>query len=192
VLVKILDRKVENMAKIIFVTGGTQSGKVRWAVSYLGSMDDVMYMCAYDRLETSIAERIEFHCKKNAINWSIQTGARELHKLVKGRKFAILDNLGEYANRTIREKGYALAEITREQRIEIEKQVSDEITELIWEIKETNGTLVIVTVEVGLGSAPAESEQEMYRTILGNINQRVAHLSTEVYLMVSGIPSKIK
>jgi adenosylcobinamide kinase/adenosylcobinamide-phosphate guanylyltransferase len=180
------------MAKIIFVTGGAQSGKARWAVNALGAMDNVMYMCAYDSLKDTIADRIEFHCKKNGVNWDIQPGAKNLNELVKGHKFAILDNLGEYTNQAIKEKCDDLGKISTELRKEIEKQVADEITELIWEVKEIDGMLVILSVEMGLGHVPADPAQENYRKMLGNVNQRIAHQASEVYLLISGIATKIK
>jgi adenosylcobinamide kinase/adenosylcobinamide-phosphate guanylyltransferase len=112
--------------------------------------------------------------------------------LVKGHKFSVLDNLGEYTNRFIREKYGDLANVTVEQSNEVIKSVSDDITELIWEVKEIDGTLIILTVEIGLSHVPGDAAQETYRRILGNINQRIAHQAHEVYLVISGIPSKIK
>ena len=180
------------MAKIIFVTGGAQSGKARWAVNYFGVLDNVMYMCAYDSLKKTIEERINFHCKKNSISWAVQPDAKNLSQLVKGHKFSILDNVGEYTNRAIREKCDDLANISNELRNEITKQVADELTDLIWEVKEIDGTLLILSVEIGMSHIPGNLAQENYREILGNINQRIAHQAHEVYLIISGIPSKIK
>lgn len=180
------------MAKIIYVTGGAQSGKARWAVNYMGSLDNVIYMCAFGRIRQSIESRIRFHCEKNGINWDIQADSRNLSELVRGHKFAILDNLAEFTERAIREKCDNLADISQEQRREIENQVSDEIAELIWEVKEINGTLLILSIEMGLSPTPSDPSQEIFRKILGNINQRIASKATEVYLLVSGIPSKIK
>ena len=180
------------MAKIIFVTGGAQSGKARWAVNYFGVCDDVMYMCVYDSLEKDIADRINFNCEKNAINWNISPNANNLDELVKGHKFAILDNIGEYTNRLIKEKCPDLGTITPEARKEIEKQVVDEITELIWQVKEINGVLLIISLELGLCPVPCEPDKRVYRKMMGNINQRIAGQASEVYLMVSGIASKIK
>lgn len=180
------------MAKIIFVTGGVQSGKARWAVNYFGSMDHVKYMCIYENLEDTISDRINFHCEKNAVAWAIETNAKSLEKLVKGHKFAILDNLAEYTNRAIREKCSNLKDLTAEIGLEAEKQVIDEITELIWEVKEIDGTLLILSVELGFSPVPADRAQRIYRRVLGSVNQRIANQSSEVYLMVSGIPSKIK
>jgi len=180
------------MAKIIFLTGGAQSGKARWAIDYLGLLDDVMYMCIYGDLEEAVLNRIKFNNDKHGISWNIKENATELNELMKGHKFAILDNLGEYTNRAIKAKCDDLGTIAPELRKEIEKQVADEITELIWEVKEVDGTLLILSVELGFCPVPYEPAQKVYRKMMGNINQRVANQCSEVYLMVSGIASKIK
>jgi adenosylcobinamide kinase/adenosylcobinamide-phosphate guanylyltransferase len=180
------------MAKIIFVTGGVQSGKARWAANYLSALDNVAYMCVYDTLDKDVSDRIAFNCNKLDISWDILCGADNFDQLVKGHKFAILDNLGEYTNRVAKEKGFNLSDITLEQRAEVEKEVVDALIALIWEVKEIDGILVILSVELGFCPNPEGAEQRAFRRILGNINQRIANQSSEVYLMVSGIPMKVK
>ncbi|MCL2036116.1 MAG: bifunctional adenosylcobinamide kinase/adenosylcobinamide-phosphate guanylyltransferase [Oscillospiraceae bacterium] len=183
------------MAKIIFITGGAKSGKARWAVNYFGRLDDVMYMCVYDSLERDIADRIKYNCDKNGISWVIREGSRNLSELVKGHKFAILDNLAEYTNRIVLERcgSYeAASQMKPEIRKEIEKQITEDIIELIWEVKEINGTLLIISVELSFCPVPDSPYEKVYRKILSNVNQRIANQSLEAYLMVCGIPSKIK
>jgi len=180
------------MAKIIYITGGAQSGKAHWAVNYFGLCDDVMYMCVYDTLEDDIKNRIMFNCEKNGINWNIQTGVSDVITLAKNQKFVILDNLAEYTNRVINSKCDNLGEIPREDRKAIEKYVVDEIIELIWEVKETNGTLLLISAEFGFCPIPTEPDQRVFRKIMSNINQRIANQASEVYLSVSGIHTKIK
>jgi adenosylcobinamide kinase/adenosylcobinamide-phosphate guanylyltransferase len=51
---------------------------------------------------------------------------------------------------------------------------------------------VIVTNEVGWGNIPADPDVRSFNEILGKTNQRIAAEMDEVYLMVSGIPVKIK
>ncbi|MCL1844685.1 MAG: bifunctional adenosylcobinamide kinase/adenosylcobinamide-phosphate guanylyltransferase [Defluviitaleaceae bacterium] len=180
------------MAKIIFITGGVHSGKARWAVNYFGAMDYVMYMSVYDEMDKETADRIEFNCDKYGISWDIRTGVSSLNELFKGHKFAILDNLSEYVNRVIAQKALNLANLSRDERMEIEKEIIEEVIELIWEVKEVNGILLILSAELGFSTVPCEPEQAMYRKILGTVNQRLANQATEVYLLVSGIHMKIK
>jgi adenosylcobinamide kinase/adenosylcobinamide-phosphate guanylyltransferase len=180
------------MAKIIFITGGAQSGKARWAANYLGHCDDVMYMCAYENLEKDIADRIAFNCDKNGINWNIQEGVHNPSEMVKGHKFSILDNLPEYTNRIINSRCSDLGTITPEERTEIENMVINEVIELIWEVKEIDGTLLILSVELGFCPYPADDGQKVFRKMMGSINQRIANQASEAYLLVSGIHTKLK
>ena len=75
---------------------------------------------------------------------------------------------------------------------QVEETVLDELHVLGGGVSTLDGTLVIVTNEVGLSIVPENHVARVYRDILGNVNQRVAALCDEVYLVVCGIPVKIK
>jgi adenosylcobinamide kinase/adenosylcobinamide-phosphate guanylyltransferase len=51
---------------------------------------------------------------------------------------------------------------------------------------------IVVTDEVGSGIVPDNAVARRYRDLLGLANQRIARSATEVLLMVSGIPLKVK
>jgi adenosylcobinamide kinase/adenosylcobinamide-phosphate guanylyltransferase len=51
---------------------------------------------------------------------------------------------------------------------------------------------IIVTNEVGWGNIPVDSQVRQYNELLGISNQMIASHMDEVYLMVAGIPVKIK
>ncbi|MCL2634244.1 MAG: bifunctional adenosylcobinamide kinase/adenosylcobinamide-phosphate guanylyltransferase [Oscillospiraceae bacterium] len=180
------------MAKIAFITGGASSGKSRWAVNCFESCDDVMYMYIADDLDKEIAGRIEYNCKNRGIEWVIKTGADNLVELVEGHKFSILDNLGAYVNRRINEKCPDISTMTEESRREIEQYIIDEIIKLIDSIKDMNGNLLIISTELNYCPIPKDLDQRWFREIMGNINQRIANMCTEVYLAASGIVFKIK
>ena len=50
-----------------------------------------------------------------------------------------------------------------------------------------DGSLIIVTNEVGLGIVPATPLGRLYRDVLGQANRRVAEVADSVVLMVSGL-----
>ena len=52
--------------------------------------------------------------------------------------------------------------------------------------------VIIVTNEVGLGVMPADRLARRYQNQLGAVNRRIAGVSDSVYMMISGIPVKIK
>lgn len=53
-------------------------------------------------------------------------------------------------------------------------------------------TFIFVTNEIGMGGISTNEVQRRFTDLLGWTNQFVASQADEVYLMVSGIPVKIK
>jgi adenosylcobinamide kinase/adenosylcobinamide-phosphate guanylyltransferase len=85
-----------------------------------------------------------------------------------------------------------LNKIPKEKQKQVEDTVATEIENLIKKIDEIGGKLVIVTNEVGCSIVPENHVARVYRDIIGKINQRVAAISKEVYLVTCGIPLKVK
>lgn len=55
-----------------------------------------------------------------------------------------------------------------------------------------HGDTIVVTNETGLGNIPADAVSRRYNEALGRANKLIAARVDEVYLMVSGIPLRIK
>ena len=55
-----------------------------------------------------------------------------------------------------------------------------------------DATFIFVTNEIGMGGVSPNEVQRRFTDLLGWTNQFVAAQADEVYLMVSGIPLKIK
>jgi adenosylcobinamide kinase/adenosylcobinamide-phosphate guanylyltransferase len=180
------------MAKISFITGGTSGGKSRWAISNFAACDNVLYMVISNNLDPDTASRIDYSCKERDIEWDIRLSADNLAEIADGRKFSILDNLGAYVNRISSQKCPNMDNITHEIRKDIEQQAIKDITELMEVVRDSNGNLIIISTELGYCPVPSEPNQRWFREILGNVNQRIANISNEVYLSASGITFKIK
>ena len=54
------------------------------------------------------------------------------------------------------------------------------------------GLVVAVTSEVGLGGVAMSSLGRWFQDVQGLVNQKLAHRAQEVYMVISGIPWKIK
>ena len=52
--------------------------------------------------------------------------------------------------------------------------------------------MILVTNELGYGIVPENKLARIYRDIVGRINQYIASKASEVYLVVCGIPMKVK
>ncbi|WP_226001113.1 bifunctional adenosylcobinamide kinase/adenosylcobinamide-phosphate guanylyltransferase [Paenibacillus sp. BJ-4] len=66
------------------------------------------------------------------------------------------------------------------------------IDELAAAVAQYPGPLVIVTNEVGDGIVPEYPLGRLYRDLSGIMNQRIAHLCDEVFLVTAGIPIELK
>lgn len=74
----------------------------------------------------------------------------------------------------------------------IEDKVIQEIENLINRVREKDYNLILVTNEVGYSIVPEHHVARVFRDIQGRVNQKIASLSDEVYLVCCGIPVKIK
>ena len=53
-------------------------------------------------------------------------------------------------------------------------------------------TVICVSNEVGLGIVPDNQLSRTYRDLLGRVNQQFAEAADEVYLLVAGLPLRLK
>ena len=152
------------MSKTILVTGGAASGKSRWAVSYLAACDYVLYLRTADEVDKDTLGRIEYSNKHNFVEWDIKTRITSTPaENITDQKFVIYD-----------------------------KKIISDITDMYDQIMVIDGTMITITLETGFSVTPNNREQAVFREILGNVNQRLANMSNEVYLSASGIQFKIK
>lgn len=181
------------MSKTMLVTGGAASGKTRWAVSYFSACDYVLYLCVTDAVDNDTMHRIEYGNKKNFVEWDIRTNANcNLADYVTDHKFVILDNLAAYASKVIRDMCPNLDDMTVELKKEIEKKVIQDISDVYDQVMVIDGSMIVITLETGFSVMPNNREQQIFREILGTVNQRIANMSNEVYLSASGIQFRIK
>jgi adenosylcobinamide kinase / adenosylcobinamide-phosphate guanylyltransferase len=54
------------------------------------------------------------------------------------------------------------------------------------------GKIIVVSNEIGLGVVPLGAATRLYVDELGRLNQRIAALSTQVTMMVAGLPLALK
>jgi adenosylcobinamide kinase/adenosylcobinamide-phosphate guanylyltransferase len=74
----------------------------------------------------------------------------------------------------------------------VERAIVEDVNAVTSAAKRINAQVVIVTNEVDICPQSSDSSFKALLEILGRVNQQVAALSNEVYLVVSGISLKIK
>lgn len=180
------------MTKCVLVTGGARSGKSAYAQSLYKDKNDIVYIATSKISDREMRERVRLHQMARSKEWKTIERTYDLYEVVSQSKNYLLDCLSILTSNIMFDitKGYENIPVERQQ--EIEKKVINEIELLKEHVQAVNGSLVMVTNEVGDSIVPDNHVARVYRDILGRVNQHVASLCDEVYLVVCGIPLRVK
>ncbi len=174
--------------ELILILGGARSGKSRFAQELAAGIGDkVLFVATGEPLDEEMQARIDEHRKNRPENWrTLEARAgigRQINKQAGDADVVIVDCLTLLLSNLLSdEPNY----------IEAENRVTAEINELIASISGLGATFIIVSNEVGMGLVPDNRLGRIYRDMLGKANQLIAQCATEVYVMVAGIPTKVK
>ena len=82
--------------------------------------------------------------------------------------------------------------LAAEQEPDVLCRLERRIDELVSAVAAYQGLIVMVTNEVGDGVVPAYKLGRIFRDAAGRLNQRMAAIAEEVYLVTAGIPIELK
>lgn len=182
------------MPKTTLITGGARSGKSHFAQELgLKSDEPVLFVATATPIDEEMRQRIEEHQKARPASWgtlevTTHIGSRVLEKANEAQTI-IIDCIALLVSNILMQ--YSDQQIQHDAAL-IEKEVVDEINELLDCIRQVKAGFIIVTNEVGLCLVPANRLGRLYRDLLGRANQMLARHADEVYLTVAGIPVMVK
>ena len=182
------------MSKIILVTGGSRSGKSKFAEDILKDEDDVLYIATAKAYDDEMKERIKKHKMRRKETWTTYEGHRNLDGVIKKfeGKNVMLDCITIMCTNIMFDECKDFDNITNEQIESINKTIKLEISKLISECRKKDLRLVMVTNEIGCGIVPENKLSRIFRDTQGTINQFIASLCDEVYMVACGLPLKLK
>jgi len=185
------------MGKIVFITGGARSGKSRFAESLFGGKDDVLYVATALGFDDEMRERIKRHRLQRNPAWETvecyRNFSRELHGRLADRGHMILDCITLMINNImVVDSGVDWDSAGPDEADRIEGEIVREVSDFMAVARNVSGAALVVSNEIGLGLVPPTPLGRHYRDIAGKVNQMLAFQADEAYLMVSGIPLKIK
>lgn len=168
--------------KILLVIGGARSGKSSFALEKAGTFSGrKAYIATAQPLDDEMKERIEQHKAQRGKEWDTFEEPIEMARVLKGigRGYGacVIDCLTLWLSNLL---------------IGSEK-LEEEIESFLAFLKSGRfPTLFIVSNEVGMGIVPDNALSRKFRDLAGNLNQKVAAIADEVYLVTAGIPLLIK
>jgi adenosylcobinamide kinase/adenosylcobinamide-phosphate guanylyltransferase len=182
------------MSSIVMVTGGARSGKSSFAQSLLKDREDVLYIATSIPFDDEMKDRIRKHRSDRPGSWRTLECYVDIdaYLRVSPEKYMILDCLTIMVTNLMFQYEKDWDSIAIDRINEIESLIVLQVKELVKCIRDLDANLVIVTNELGMGIVPSNKLSRVFRDIAGRINQLVAKNSDDVYMVVSGIPMKIK
>ena len=177
------------MAKITLVTGGCRSGKSSFAEKLMIQLPGPhLYVATAPNIDGEMSLRIRKHRQRREIfSWETLEEERDLSKaIVMGDGSSVLvECLTLWVNNLIyysQQSGDVIDE----------DRMARRCNELVELADRNEGHVIFVTNETGLGIMPENPTARLFGDLAGRCNQIIADAAEEVYMMVSGIPVKIK
>lgn len=177
---------------IYLITGGARSGKSSFAESLYKDKLDVVYIATSKVYDEEMEERVKLHKNSRPSNWRTYEGNYNLKNAIGEEKNYLLDCITVLTSNIMFDISKDVEYIDYRLQGEIENKVISEVKNLIYEIENRGYNLVLVTNEVGDSIVPEHHISRVFRDIQGRVNQRIAAIANQVYLVCCGIPVKIK
>lgn len=185
------------MGRIILVTGGARSGKSSYAEQLAANTGgSIAYIATARAFDAEMEDRIAQHRRQRPGSWhTFETPTRPSAILAgEGAQYGtvLLDCLtvmitNRMLTHTVDWEHPSVAQLHT-----VEADVMAEIEALIDATGSSGTRLIAVTNEVGFGIVPLSPLARFFRDCAGRVNQRMAVAAEEVFLVVSGIPVRIK
>lgn len=169
------------MAKITFITGGARSGKSSFAQKRAEQLSDKPVYLATARIwDEDFAQRVKRHQNDRDERWQTVEEEKELSKHDLSGRVVMLDCITLWLTNYFHDCNYQIDEALEAAKAEWAR------------FTEQDAELLVVSNELGMGVHPEHEVARKFADLQGWMNQHIARDADEVYLLVSGIPMKIK
>ncbi|MFC3748445.1 bifunctional adenosylcobinamide kinase/adenosylcobinamide-phosphate guanylyltransferase [Paenibacillus sp. GCM10012306] len=174
----------------ILITGGARSGKSGFAERLMESLADrALYVATGQAFDGEMQERIALHVRQreeSGYAWETAEEPLDLPGLLdslSGGRAVLVDCLTLWLSNVL-----LAVEEDNERKLLVER----EIGRLEQSVASFQGTLILVTNEVGDGIVPEYALGRLYRDLAGRMNARLAQQCSQVFLVTAGIPIELK
>ena len=172
------------MGNTLFIIGGARSGKSSYALE-LGSgfPGRKGFIATAEAFDEEMKERISLHQKTRPLEWEtieepVDLGKR-LQNITGLYDVVIVDCLTLWLSNMLEREGDS-------------EHIKTAVGHLTSVLKDISYKVIIVSNEVGLGIVPDNKIARLFRDLGGWMNQKVASVADDVYLVTCGIPMRIK
>ena len=165
---------------IIYISGGARSGKSSFAQKLAEQLSPhPIYLATAQAYDAEMSDRIRRHQSDRDARWRAHEEPIDLCQALSGYSSGdviVIDCLTLWLSNIL------LAE----------KNVETETDKLVTHLKSQQATLILVSNEVGMGIVPDNALARSFRDVAGRLNQAVAAVSDEAFVLISGLPLRLK
>lgn len=170
------------MPRTIFITGGARSGKSSFALARASATTgEKLFIATAEALDEEMKARIRKHREERGPEWNAIEAPMELASALSRTREAtgavLVDCLTLWVSNLLCS----------------ERDTSKAFNDFLKEIETPRqNDLYLVTNEVGLGIVPENELARRFRDAAGRLNQDVAARAHEAWMVVSGLPVRLK
>ncbi|MDP5275212.1 bifunctional adenosylcobinamide kinase/adenosylcobinamide-phosphate guanylyltransferase [Chengkuizengella axinellae] len=195
----------------ILVTGGARSGKSSFAEKYATTFAGRgIYIATSEVHDQEMRDRVDLHQLKRgqyAFSWQTIEEPYDVNECIDsidedfGTNVILIDCLTLWLSNWLLRVEYDQNTVMtslegengeKESYSEVQKKVIAKIEQLVASLKRFDGTILLVTNEVGNGIVPEYPLGRIYRDLSGIMNQKIAEVCDQVFLVTAGIPVELK
>jgi len=170
-------------SRIVLVLGGAASGKSDYALRIAGPHGPRAFVATGQGLDDEMAARIARHQATRSVDWETVEVPIEAETwfAANGSRYRVIlfDCVTLWLSNLLGAEETAPA-------------IQARVEALLMAMKRSGARVVIVSNELGMGLVPSEPLARAFRDLAGLVNQQIAAAADEGYLVVSGIPSRLK
>lgn len=168
---------------VTLITGGGRSGKSRYALELTASRGSKVFIATAEAFDDEMADRIHRHRRERGDAFATIEEplrlAEALAHVPPKTEVAVIDCITVWLGNLMH-------------HLHVDENHCEPVEQFLSVLASPPCDVVIVTNEVGLGLIPGDALSRAYRDLAGSVNQKLAAAADAVFLVVSGIPLKIK
>lgn len=186
---------------LTFILGGARSGKSRYAEELARRAGErVIFVATAQAHDEEMQRRIAVHRSNRPTTWRTLEAPTGVGAAIRAAPdtspdAVLIDCITLLVSNLMLQglEPHELQDVNvRVDEAAAQERLQAELDELLSVWRSSSASWIIVSNEVGSGLVPAYPLGRLYRDLLGWANQRLAAEADEVYLMVAGLPLKIK
>ena len=172
---------LKNMAQITFITGGVRSGKSSFAQQMAESASpNPVYLATARVWDDDFRLRIQQHQNERGPHWINIEQEKEISACEVDGETVLLDCITLWLTNIFFDNQFDADRSLEEAKCEWNRFLQKDMS------------LIVVSNELGMGIHPVEESARQFADLQGWMNQHIARQASQVFLMISGIPIKIK